>query len=46
MNWYFTEFGGGIMISDTPEFGSLFIAADQIEHAEYDFDNLKFVSRA
>ena len=45
-NWYFAEFGRGIMISESPEFGSLFIAADEIHENGYDLDALRFISRS
>jgi hypothetical protein len=41
-DWYFQEYGGGVMVREPKVFGRAFISADQLDTTE----DLKFVERA
>jgi hypothetical protein len=43
--WTYKEFGGGITIFENKEFGRLFLDAADLNTEEYEYKNLKFVSR-
>jgi hypothetical protein len=42
MQWYVSEYGGGVMILDPVAFGRCFIRSDEIG----DYEDLEFVARA
>jgi len=45
MNWHWMVHGGGIGIGENEQFGRLFIQAASLNADEYEYKNLKFVSR-